>query len=103
MTRCIVSQALLLQRRRGDGLMMVAWLAVRSRAVITRCVVPCAVSLPGRRSDGVGALMRKPALVSATSARLWQRRFKFGGCVMLRERSLKVRVPRLVSASVIRA
>ena len=65
--------------------------------LLSRGIVPFAVLLAARRGERSGTDMRCLFLVTATSARLWQRRFQCGGCVMLRERSLDVKLWRLVS------
>ena len=65
--------------------------------LLSRGIVPFVVLLAARRGERSGTDMRWLFLVTATSARLWQRRFQCGGCVMLRERSLDVKLWRLVS------
>tara|TARA_B100000459_G_scaffold112201_1_gene65853 strand:+ start:185 stop:472 length:288 start_codon:yes stop_codon:yes gene_type:complete len=76
----------------SPGLMMAAWLAARSSALtrprivltgwlpgavlLSRGIVPFAVLLAARRGERSGTDMRWLFLVTATSARLWQRRFQ---------------------------
>ena len=71
---------------------------VAARAVLlSRGIVPCAVSLQERCAGVAVALMRKLLLSQQRLRVCGAAAFSCGGSVMLRERSLKVRVPRLVS------
>ena len=76
-------------------IVLTGWLP--GAVLLSRGIVPFAVLLAARRGDSVLRLLRKRSSSQRRLRVYRQRRFQCGGGVILRERSLDVKLWRLVS------